>query len=644
MLSSPNESLWCATPAFRAEAAPLPRLHVLLLAPLLLAPALPVALGEDSSFREDWEGGTLFWVPSGVGARQDCEMGRPGCSVELTLVCCDFFVRNGIANVVVPLHPELSRAVDVPLPAEGMRFSFSFHALRGFADGATRVALQLDTGEQLEVVPYSRWTGGLSFTGADWRDTDRNLAAWEQGRWHDVVVHIDPTADLAWIEARDDAGGLLGVSSAVRIAPGASAIRSIALRTSTFAVDLPFGTSSLLDGTDVIHYDTLVASPEPAPLPARVEAVTAAAQPGGPVTLSWAAAEGAAAYRVWRSVSGLPWTQLAEVPADARTYVDADVAQSTSYRYRVSARSESGAEGAASASASTTLPCRPYAPWYFDVASTATAAELEWDGGHDCGWPLSEILVARDGQVVDSLVPWSWAWSDVNATPGVRHEYSIAYRNVAGLSDAVVAHGGIGGPGEPRDLLTAGRRNAVDLTWQPPADTPAAIGYDIAWYGNEWGGREHVTGTSWTHEDAGNGATYQYAVRAHNEVGHGRWSEPVFGVPTPENAPRNVSAVAAGPAVALHWDGPAPPDTLCNSYRVYRSTDLVVWTRLAPNGVDPQCGGLDDSLPGAYVDATPVLGAVNHYRVVATYSSQSFFVRTYEGPPSEVVSVPVPGL
>lgn len=619
----------------------MPRHLSLILALLVVAPLVPVALGEDASFREDWEDGTLRWLPSGAGARQDCAMGRPGCSLELTQICCDFYARNGFANVVVPLSTTLTRDVDVRIPDEGLRFSFSFHVVRGFDDGATALLLELDAGNPIEIVPYSPWNHDLTFSDSTWAQRDRNFAGWQQGRWYEVVLHIDPVDDLAWVELRDDAGALVGLSSAATIATSAQSIRALTIRTYTWPADLPFAASSMLDGPDVIHYDTLAAAAEPTPPPARVGGLAVASAPSGALVLTWAAAPGAASYRIWRS-TGPAWTLLAEVPAATTAYEDADVAERQYYRYRVSARSLEGAEGPASATLSTRTPCRPYPPWWFDVASTPTAAEMEWYGGWDCDSPLIDIVVLRDGVPIASLPPSAWSWSDVNATPGVSHEYAIALRNAVGLGEPTEAvRGGVGGPDTPRDLTGTGRRNAVELAWSPPADTPSPSGYDVRWSGNEWSATQHVQSAAWRHEGVGNGEFYSYVVRAYNDVGRGRWSDEIIVVPTPENPPRALEAVVVGRAVALRWEGPAAPDTQCNTYRVQRSTDLETWITLPPVGAEPECRGVDDALPGAYIDAAPVPGRVNHYRVVATYSSQSFYVRIYEGPPSEVVSVPI---
>ena len=81
----------------------------------------------------------------------------------------------------------------------------------------------------------------------------------------------------------------------------------------------------------------------PAPRAAPISAVTATAMPAA-VLVEWTGGDGAASFVVYRSEDGGDPAALAEVPGDARSYLDHAVAEATSYAYAVAAVDPSGAQ------------------------------------------------------------------------------------------------------------------------------------------------------------------------------------------------------------------------------------------------------------------------------------------------------------
>jgi len=270
-------------------------------------------------------------------------------------------------------------------------------------------------------------------------------------------------------------------------------------------------------------------------------------------SLSWNAASGATAYRVYRDGALVAATPL-------RTHIDTPLVNGVSYAYQVSATNAVGESPKSAPVVVVPLPPLPAKP--------ATPNAIPGDRRVDLAWsPVASATsyrVLRDGGLVATTT--SAAHADVGLTNGVAYRYEVAAVNLAGAgpaSNSVTATPVAPAPGAPANLAATAGDARVDLAWSPVA---GAVAYRV--YRD---GALAVATSLVAHGDADleNGRTYAYAVSATNAWGlEGPRSATVTATPLPPvpAQPSNLAASARDGGLALSWD----PALRAVTYVVYR--------------------------------------------------------------------------
>ena len=113
-------------------------------------------------------------------------------------------------------------------------------------------------------------------------------------------------------------------------------------------------------------------------------------------------------------------------------------------------------------------------------------------------------------------------------------------------------------PSAPRNLEGVRGNAEVTLSWDAPDDDGGSAIEDYE-YKVDSGGWVSTGGTTTTYTVTGltNGDTYEFRVRAVNDVGPGAESAPVSIAPaTAPSAPLNLEGVRGNAEVMLSWDAP----------------------------------------------------------------------------------------
>ncbi|MBI2927274.1 MAG: fibronectin type III domain-containing protein [Verrucomicrobia bacterium] len=180
------------------------------------------------------------------------------------------------------------------------------------------------------------------------------------------------------------------------------------------------------------------ASATPQPPPAAPENLTVSVVSTTELNLSWNdAATGETGYRVFRSLDGVSFDQIAGLPADSTGYLDNGLAPGTTYWYRVTAFNAFGDSATAQASGTTlALPAPPSG--LSATAVSATGIDLFWiDNSIDeIGLKVERQTDGGAFSLVATVPPNTPGFSDTGLTPSTAYTYRVRATNVNGDSAA----------------------------------------------------------------------------------------------------------------------------------------------------------------------------------------------------------------
>ena len=298
--------------------------------------------------------------------------------------------------------------------------------------------------------------------------------------------------------------------------------------------------------------------------PAPVSGVTSTAGEDA-IDLSWSppAAGKAVSYRVARQPQHGNWATLADT---AQTSHSDDTAQDNStYRYRVQHRNQHGGSAWAE-SDEVTLVVVPSQPTHLTANASGDANVLAWTAPNSPFINGYRVRHQTDGDwatLANDVASDSVTYTHQNAAADVTHHYAVQAHNSAGdgpWSDTV-STGRITPPLAPSSVTATLEGDDISLTWTRP-NSVHVDGYTVRHRaGVEQpfveSDRLDATATSYTIEDIAGDIVYRLMVRAHNNGGHGPWSEPVeierVLFPT---APTSVSVATDDQNITVSWSAP----------------------------------------------------------------------------------------
>jgi fibronectin type 3 domain-containing protein len=350
------------------------------------------------------------------------------------------------------------------------------------------------------------------------------------------------------------------------------------------------------------------------------------ATPGnGFVSLSWSApaTNGGSAitgYKVFRGTSAGAETEL-ETLGNVTGYTDLDVANGTTYYYKVSAITALG-EGPVSneRSATPAVLTKPGPPTLVSATPGNGSASLAWNPpASDGGASITAYEVYRGessgAETFLDTVTSGTTYDDRTAVNGTTYYYRVAAVNSVGVGDRSNELSAMPGvhatvPAAPLLAPPTPGEGSVTLTWTPLGSGGSPItGYTI-YRGASSGAETELTTvgpvTTYTDTTVASGTTYVYYVTARNAVGEGGPSNERPAITLP-GTPTLDSAVAGQANVVLSWSPPASNgDAPITDYNVYRSA-----------GGGPETMFPVGSALTTYDDTSAVTGTTYSYRVAA---------------------------
>ncbi len=185
-------------------------------------------------------------------------------------------------------------------------------------------------------------------------------------------------------------------------------------------------------------------------------------------------------FLVERAVAGGTFSEIATTAVNATSFTDASVSPSTSYAYRVRARSVDTSQSTDySNQASTTTsgggfaPSPPSALQAFGV--TATSCQLRWidASGNEEGF-AAQFFDGASWQTFSNLLPDTTSMGVTNLAPGATYRFRIVAFNSFGSSpsnEVSVTTQGDAGPSPPTGFGASRiKKKKVDLRWTDTSD------------------------------------------------------------------------------------------------------------------------------------------------------------------------------
>ena len=353
-------------------------------------------------------------------------------------------------------------------------------------------------------------------------------------------------------------------------------------------------------GNRSVSSDPVNATPTDLGAPA-VPSGLAAVRGDRQVSLSWTAnAESDLAnYRLMRD--GL---EIAVIAAGTTSYVDAGLANDTTYSYTLAALDSHGNRSADSApvSATPTDLTAPAAPTGLTAVPGDGQISLSWTANAEPD--LANYRLLRNGVEIATISGTSHV--DVGLTNGTSYTYRLVavdtHGNRSVASDPVsAAPADLTAPAAPSGLTAVRGDGRVSLSWTANAES------DLASYRLLRNGVEVavVAAGTTSHLDTGliNDTTYSYTLAAMDTAGNrSADSAPVAATPTDLTAPAPPTGVAAtktAGVVTVSWTANSEPDMA--SYRVLRD-GVEIATVTATSFSEPEADGVSRSYSIVAVD------------------------------------------
>jgi C1A family cysteine protease/fibronectin type 3 domain-containing protein len=329
------------------------------------------------------------------------------------------------------------------------------------------------------------------------------------------------------------------------------------------------------------------------------------------IEIAWAAAEGAACYRVARATApGGPWTWLGAWQ-EALAFTDRTCASDTAYYYRVSAAKDStgrkASDGGAYAEGRRPSPVVAVSLDVLGPGSLAGGAEGRYEARvRYSDKTVGAAVVAAAWTVTAGNVRTEGTTGVVTApTPAENGELTVgaAWEGLSGTTKVAVK---AVVPARATGLKVVSATAAgVELAWTAVA---GAGGYVVSRTGGSEGTATFkAAGTTYTDTTAGPGVEYSYTVAAENSAGTGETSEPVavfiaLAVPGGVTATTNRTD-----GVRVAWQAVAG----ASHYRVARATSAA--------GTKTLLGSWQTGT--AHLDTAATAGTTYHYFVLAATDS-----------------------
>jgi hypothetical protein len=294
-----------------------------------------------------------------------------------------------------------------------------------------------------------------------------------------------------------------------------------------------------------------------------------------------------------RSLDGILWQSLVQLPADTTVYTDRSVVARTTYHYRVSATNNGGTATAATTASVTTPGAIPTAPSELAAVQEGSAARLTWkdNANNETSLRIERSVNGGTWFLWIVLGANTTTWTDTQVVTDSTYAYRVSAANAEGRSVATAAVSltiipPI--PSAPSALVATAANGMVTISWAD--NSPNETSFRIERSSN--GGNFLLwtilpaNSRSYTDPAVAVGSTYAYRVIAANTLGMSAPSAPAsITVPgLPPTAPTGLTAVPVSRTqITLNWQDTSDNET---GFTIERSTNGTSWSPIANVGAN----------------------------------------------------------
>ena len=186
-------------------------------------------------------------------------------------------------------------------------------------------------------------------------------------------------------------------------------------------------------------YSNTATATTPISIPLQPTTLTVVAATPNSLTINWLDnAFNETGYEVERSASGQSFTKVADLTANATSYVSSGLIETTLYVFRVRAINSAGASPYSTTTSVTTPATIPAAPTNLTAAaSTPTSISLTWldNAVNETGYEIEQSLAQGTFQKVATVGPNSTSFTSSSLGEGGTYQFRVRAINSAGSSD-----------------------------------------------------------------------------------------------------------------------------------------------------------------------------------------------------------------
>jgi len=360
-------------------------------------------------------------------------------------------------------------------------------------------------------------------------------------------------------------------------------------------------------------------------IPNAPSGVSASSSSSSSVTVNWPSVNGAAGYRVYRSmsVSG-SYSQVGTTSSSYTSYTDNNVSPGTTYYYKVSAYNNTGESLQSSYASATTILNAPTS--VTASSSSSSSVTVSWSSVSGAtGYRVYRSTSSSD-YYYEVTTTYSTSYTDVGLSSGTNYYYKVsAYNSTVESSQSSYASATTILNAPSNVSASSSSSSSVIVSW---SSVNGATGYRVYRSTSSSGSYYEVTttySTSYTDVGLSSGTNYYYKVSSYNGTVESSQSS-YASATTILNAPSNVSASSSSSSgVTVSWSAVNG----ATGYRVYRST--------SSSGNYYEVGNGTSST--SYTDNSVSPGTTYYYKVSAYNSTVESSQSSYA---SAMTSVPAP--
>jgi titin len=377
------------------------------------------------------------------------------------------------------------------------------------------------------------------------------------------------------------------------------------------------------EGPNHSGYSNLASATTLAP-PATPTGLTATAVSSSRVNLAWVDnATTETGYKLESSADGVNFVLVANLPANATSYANANLAAATGYRYRVGATDGSSTSYSAVVLA-TTLPAPPAPTGLATVVVSSSRINLTWadNAGYEQGYKLERSADGLSFTQIAQLGANATSYADSSLTAGTAYHYRVrAYDgpNHSAYSNTVVP-ATLPAPPAPSALTaTSVSLSRIDLSWVDNSTYEVGFRVERSTDGVNFVqvATPAANARSYSNTSLLAGTTYSYRVRAYDGPNDSAYSNVASAATqAAPAAPSNLTATPVSSSrINLAWVDIATNEA---GYKVERSPDGVTFTQIGQVGVN-----VTSYASTSLTDTTPYYYRVRAYEGTANYSDYS---------------------